>query len=101
MRCVLFCRDDHFGATTQSAEKFFAVLPAQSELSHICQAEPANNVCQNFSVGFVEIRVHHGALGPIYQFLLANFAMQVVSNLIGNDLAGDFHRLLRPSRGEK
>jgi hypothetical protein len=27
--------------------------------------------------------------------------MQVVSNLIGNDLAGDFHRLLRPSRGEK
>ena len=35
---ALFARDDHFGAVAEAAKKFFAILPAQSELGHIGEA---------------------------------------------------------------
>ena len=35
---ALFARDDHFGAVAEAAKKFFAILPAQSELGDIGEA---------------------------------------------------------------
>ena len=41
---------------------------------------------------FVEVCVHYRPLSPINQFRLADFTVEIVGNLIGNDLAADFHR---------
>jgi hypothetical protein len=58
-------------------------LPAESELSDISKAESADDISEKIGIGFVEVGVHHRALGPIYQFRLAEFAVKVFSNLIG------------------
>jgi hypothetical protein len=47
---------------------------------------------QNLDVGLVEFRVHHGALRPIDQFCLAYFAVQILGDFVGSDLAGNLHR---------
>jgi len=49
-------------------------------------------------VGLGEVGVHDRALGPINQFSLADFAVKVIGDFIGNDLAGDFHGLLRSKK---
>ena len=87
----LFRRDDNFGPITQAAKKFFAVLPAKPEFGDVGEAESTDDITEKIDVGLVKISIHHCVVGPIYQFRLAQFAVQVFSNLIGNDLAGDFH----------
>jgi len=72
---------DHFGAVAESSQELFAVLPAEAEFSDISKAESANNISEEISLGFVEVGVHHRALGPIHQLCLAEFAIQVVAIL--------------------
>jgi hypothetical protein len=40
-------------------------LPPQSEFSDVSEAKPADNISEKISVGFIEVRIHHYALGPI------------------------------------
>ena len=89
----LLARNNHLCAITEAAEEFFAVLPTESELGDVSKAEPADNVSEKIGIGFVEVGVHHRALGPIDELRLADFAVQVVGNLVGNYLASDLHRL--------
>ena len=88
----LFARDDYFRAITEPAKKFFAVLPAQPELGNVRKTKSANNISEEVSLGFVEVGVHHRALGPIDEPRLAQFAVEVVRDFVGDSLAGDFHR---------
>src|SRR5690242_10184836 len=80
----LLTRDNHFRAIAKSAQKFFTVLPTQSELGDIGEAESANNVSEKIDIRFIEVRAHHRALSPIDQFRLAQLTVQVVGNLIDN-----------------
>jgi len=89
----LFRRHDNFRSITEAAEKLFTILPAQPELGDVGEAESADNIAEKIGVGFVEVRFHHRALGPINQFRLADFAVQVISNFASDSLAGDFHRV--------
>lgn len=88
---ISFARHDHFGAVTESAEEFFAVLPAQAELKarprfglryggDVHETKLANNICEEISLGFVEVGVHYRALGPIHQLCLTEFAVKVVAD---------------------
>jgi hypothetical protein len=87
----LLARDGYFCAVAKPAEKFFTVLPAESKLSDVSKAEPTDDVGEKIDIGLIKVGIHHCALGPIDQFSLAQFVVQVVSNFIGDDSASDFH----------
>src|SRR5947199_9709135 len=89
----LFARDDYFCVVAKPTKEFLAVLPAKSELGDVSEAESANNISEEISLGLIEVGVHHRALGPIHQLCLAEFAMKVVGDLFGDDLASDLHRV--------
>jgi hypothetical protein len=88
---ALFAGNNYFRAISKSTKKFFAVLPAKPELGDIGEAESADDIGEKIDIGFVKVGFHDRALCPINQLRLAEFAMQIFSNLISNDLAGDFH----------
>jgi hypothetical protein len=50
-------------------------------------------ISESSSASALEVRFHHGTLGPIYQFRLRGLAMKVVTKLVSSDLAGDFHQV--------
>ena len=66
-------------------------MPAKSELGDVSETKSANNISEEISLGFVEVGVHHRALGPIDELRLAQFAVEVVRDFVGDSLAGDFH----------
>src|SRR6266478_1582336 len=78
----LFARDDYFCAVAKPTKEFLAVLPAKSELGDVCETKSANNISEEISLGFVEVGVHHRALGPIHQLCLAEFALKVVADFM-------------------
>src|SRR5436305_5585048 len=88
-----FAGDDYFCVVAKPTKEFLAVLPAKSEPGDVSEAESANNISEEISLGFVEVGLHHGSFGPIHQLCLAQFAMQVVGDLVSNCLARDFHRV--------
>jgi hypothetical protein len=83
--------DDYFRGVAKTPKKLFAVLPAQSKLGDISEAEPADDFGEKIDVGMIEVAVHHRALGPIDQPRLIEFAVEVFGDSIGYDLAGDLH----------
>jgi hypothetical protein len=66
-------------------------LPAKSELGDVSEAESTDDISEQIDVGVIEISIHHCALSPIDQFRLAHFAMEIVRDLLGGDLAADSH----------